>query len=39
MIGPILPDLFKDATTALCQITYTGTTTNGTVGAFKLQGP
>lgn len=39
MIGPINPDLFKDATTGLCQITYTGTTTNGTVGVFKLQGP
>lgn len=39
MIGPILPDIFKDATTGNCQISYTGTTTNGTVGAFKLQGP
>ena len=39
MIGPITPDLFKDTTTGLCQITYTGTTTNGTVGVFKLQTP
>jgi type IV secretory pathway VirB6-like protein len=39
MIGPITPDLFKDTTTGFCQITYTGTTTNGTVGAFKVQGP
>ena len=37
MIGPI-SSLFQDPTTGLCQITYTGTTTNGTVGAFKMQG-
>lgn len=38
VIGPISA-LFKDPTTGLCQITYTGTTTNGTVGCFKLQAP
>jgi hypothetical protein len=38
VIGPISA-LFKDPTTGLCTITYTGTTTNGTVGCFKLQAP
>lgn len=38
LIGPISA-LFKDTTTGLCTITYTGTTTNGTVGCFKLQAP
>lgn len=38
LIGPISA-LFKDPTTGLCTITYTGTTTNGTVGCFKLQAP
>lgn len=38
VIGPISA-LFKDPTTGLCQITYTGTTTNGTVGCFKNQAP
>jgi hypothetical protein len=38
LIGP-LSALFKDVTTGLCTLTYTGTTTNGTVGCFKLQAP
>jgi len=38
MIGPISA-LFKDPTTGLCTITYTGTTTNGTVACVKLQAP
>lgn len=37
MIGPVSPLLFKDPTTGLCSITYTGTTTNGTVACVKLQ--
>ncbi len=37
MIGPISGALYKDPTTGLCQITYTGTTTNGTVAVLKLQ--
>lgn len=37
MIGPITAALYRDPTTGLCQITYTGTTTNGTVAAVKLQ--
>jgi hypothetical protein len=39
MIGPIAAGLFKDPTTGLCSITYTGTTTNGTVACVKLQAP
>ena len=38
MIGPI-SNLFRDPTTGLAQITYTGTTTNGTVACVKLQAP
>jgi hypothetical protein len=38
MIGPV-GALFKDPTTGLCTITYTGTTTNGTVACVKLQAP
>lgn len=38
-IGPISAGLYKDPTTGLCQITYTGTTTNGTVECLKLQAP
>ena len=38
LIGPVSA-LFKDPTTGLCTLTYTGTTTNGTVGCFKLQAP
>jgi len=38
IIGPISA-LFKDPTTGLCTITYTGTTTNGTVACVKLQAP
>lgn len=37
LVGPITPTLYKDDTTGLCQLTYTGTTTNGTVAAVKLQ--
>lgn len=37
LVGPITPTLYKDTTTGLCQITYTGTTTNGTVACVKLQ--
>lgn len=37
MFGPLTPSLFRDPTTGLCQITYTGTTTNGTVGVFRVQ--
>jgi hypothetical protein len=37
LIGPI-SSLFQDPVTGLCQITYTGTTTNGTVGCFKMSG-
>ena len=37
MVGPITSQLYKDPTTGLCQITYTGTTTNGTVAVLKLQ--
>ena len=36
IIGPISA-LYKDPTTGLCTITYTGTTTNGTVACLKLQ--
>jgi hypothetical protein len=39
MIGPVSALLFKDPTTGLCVITYTGTTTNGTVACLKLQAP
>jgi len=39
MIGPVAALLFKDPTTGLCQMTYTGTSTNTTVGVFKLQAP
>lgn len=39
MIGPISAALYKDVTTGLCTITYTGTTTNGTVACVKLQAP
>jgi hypothetical protein len=38
LIGPV-SSLFKDTTTGLCTITYSGTTTNGTVACFKLQAP
>jgi len=38
MIGPISA-LFKDPTTGLCTITYSGTTTNTTVACMKLQAP
>jgi len=38
LIGPISA-LFKDTTTGLCTLTYTGTSTNTTVGCFKLQAP
>ena len=38
MIGPV-GALFKDPTTGLCTITYTGTTTNGTVACMKVQAP
>ena len=38
MIGPV-SSLFKDPTTGLCTLTYTGTTTNGTVACLKLQAP
>lgn len=38
LIGPISA-LFKDVTTGLCTITYSGTSTNTTVGCFKLQAP
>jgi hypothetical protein len=37
LIGPISAGLYKDPTTGLCTITYTGTTTNGTVACVKLQ--
>lgn len=37
LIGPITSQLYKDPTTGLCTITYTGTTTNGTVACVKLQ--
>ena len=37
LIGPISPGLYKDGTTGLCTLTYTGTTTNGTVACIKLQ--
>ena len=36
-IPPIDPGIFKDPTTGLCSITYTGTTTNGTVACVRLQ--
>ena len=39
MIGPVSAGLFKDPTTGLCTLTYTGTTTNGTVACLKLQAP
>lgn len=35
LIGPI-SSLYKDPSTGLCAISYSGTTTNGTVGCFKL---
>ena len=38
MIGPISA-LFKDPTTGLCTITYTGTSTNTTVAVVKVQAP
>lgn len=38
MIGPI-SEIYRDPTTGLAQITYTGTTTNGTVACVKLQAP
>jgi hypothetical protein len=38
LIGPVSA-LFKDPTTGLCTITYTGTSTNTTVAACKLQAP
>jgi len=38
MIGPV-SNLFRDPTTGQCLITYTGTTTNGTVACLKLQAP
>jgi hypothetical protein len=38
MIGPI-GALFKDPTTGLCTITYSGTSTNTTVACCKLQAP
>ena len=34
--GPIMPQLFADATTGMCTITYSGVT-GLTVGAFQLQ--
>lgn len=37
-IGPISA-LFKDPTTGLCTITYSGTSTNTTVACVKLQAP
>lgn len=37
-IGPVSA-VFKDPTTGLCAITYTGTTTNGTVACVKNQAP
>lgn len=37
LIGPITAGAYKDPTTGLCTITYTGTTTNGTVACVKLQ--
>jgi hypothetical protein len=37
LIGPITAPLYRDPTTGLCTITYTGTTTNGTVACVKLQ--
>jgi hypothetical protein len=39
MIGPISAGLFKDPTTGLCTITYSGTSTNTTVACVKLQAP
>lgn len=38
MFGPIAAGLYKDPTTGLCTITYSGVT-NLTVGVFKLQAP
>jgi hypothetical protein len=38
MIGPV-GALFKDPTTGLCTITYSGTTTNTSVACVKLQAP
>jgi hypothetical protein len=38
LIGPVSA-LFKDPTTGLCTITYSGTSTNTTVACFKLQAP
>lgn len=37
-IGPISA-LYKDPTTGLCTITYSGTSTNTTVACVKLQAP
>jgi hypothetical protein len=37
LIGPITSQLYKDPTTGLCQITYSGTSTNTTVACVKLQ--
>jgi len=39
MIGPISAGLYKDPTLGQAIITYTGTTTNGTVACVKLQAP
>jgi len=38
LIGPV-GALFKDPTTGLCTITYSGTSTNTTVAVCKLQAP
>lgn len=38
IVGPVSA-LFRDPTTGLCTLTYTGTTTNGTVACVKLQAP
>jgi hypothetical protein len=37
-IGPVSA-LYKDPTTGLCTLTYTGTSTNTTVACVKLQAP
>ena len=37
LIGPISAGLYKDPTTGLCTITYSGTSTNTTVACVKLQ--
>lgn len=38
MIGPVNA-LYRDATTGLCTLTYSGTSTNTTVACLKLQSP